>query len=110
METSASGGVLAVTECPPHPLPPRREKSVLLSSNRKLERKVKELTIQIDDERQNVSNQKDQVSGIWEPLGAHQLQDPALGACSAQAILIPWQLPFLPAAEPAGEGPEASSR
>ncbi|XP_065516450.1 cingulin [Lathamus discolor] len=39
-----------------------REKSVLLSSNRKLERKVKELTIQIDDERQNVSNQKDQLS------------------------------------------------
>lgn len=39
-----------------------REKSVLLSSNRKLERKVKELTIQIDDERQHVSNQKDQLS------------------------------------------------
>ncbi|XP_013798559.2 cingulin isoform X1 [Apteryx mantelli] len=39
-----------------------REKSVLLSSNRKLERKVKELTIQIDDERQHVNNQKDQLS------------------------------------------------
>ncbi|NWQ71424.1 CING protein, partial [Neopipo cinnamomea] len=39
-----------------------REKNVLLSSNRKLERKVKELTIQIDDERQNISNQKDQLS------------------------------------------------
>ncbi|NXK14557.1 CING protein, partial [Herpetotheres cachinnans] len=39
-----------------------REKNVLLSSNRKLERKVKELTIQIDDERQHVSNQKDQLS------------------------------------------------
>ncbi|XP_027561163.1 cingulin-like, partial [Neopelma chrysocephalum] len=39
-----------------------REKNVLLSSNRKLERKVKELTIQIDDERQNVTNQKDQLS------------------------------------------------
>ncbi|KAM9624058.1 cingulin isoform 2-T3 [Morphnus guianensis] len=39
-----------------------REKSILLSSNRKLERKVKELTIQIDDERQHVSNQKDQLS------------------------------------------------
>ncbi|XP_054254765.1 cingulin [Indicator indicator] len=39
-----------------------REKSVLLSSNRKLERKVKELTIQIDDERQHVSDQKDQLS------------------------------------------------
>ncbi|KFO69889.1 Cingulin, partial [Cuculus canorus] len=36
--------------------------SLLLSSNRKLERKVKELTIQIDDERQHVSNQKDQLS------------------------------------------------
>ncbi|KAM6106563.1 cingulin [Pterocles gutturalis] len=39
-----------------------REKSVLLSSNRKLERKVKELSIQIDDERQHVSDQKDQLS------------------------------------------------
>ncbi|KAM9252070.1 cingulin [Cariama cristata] len=39
-----------------------REKSLLLSSNRKLERKVKELTIQIDDERQHVSDQKDQLS------------------------------------------------
>ncbi|KAM8794370.1 cingulin [Eudromia elegans] len=39
-----------------------REKSVLLSSNRKLERKVKELTIQIDDERQHVTDQKDQLS------------------------------------------------
>ncbi|XP_069735025.1 cingulin [Phaenicophaeus curvirostris] len=39
-----------------------REKSVLLSSNRKLERKVKELTIQIDDERQHVNDQKDQLS------------------------------------------------
>ncbi|KAM6112679.1 cingulin [Phoenicopterus ruber ruber] len=39
-----------------------REKSVLQSSNRKLERKVKELTIQIDDERQHVSDQKDQLS------------------------------------------------
>ncbi|XP_068270759.1 cingulin [Nyctibius grandis] len=39
-----------------------REKSVLLSANRKLERKVKELTIQIDDERQHVSDQKDQLS------------------------------------------------
>ncbi|NXL39682.1 CING protein, partial [Glaucidium brasilianum] len=39
-----------------------REKSVLLSSTRKLERKVKELTIQIDDERQHVTDQKDQLS------------------------------------------------
>ncbi|XP_021232205.1 cingulin isoform X2 [Numida meleagris] len=39
-----------------------REKSVLQSSNRKLERKVKELTIQIDDERQHVNDQKDQLS------------------------------------------------
>ncbi|NXW24776.1 CING protein, partial [Circaetus pectoralis] len=39
-----------------------REKSILLSSNRKLERKVKDLTIQIDDERQHVSDQKDQLS------------------------------------------------
>ncbi|KAM6309213.1 cingulin [Podargus strigoides] len=39
-----------------------REKSVLLSSNRKLERKVKELSIQIDDERQHVNDQKDQLS------------------------------------------------
>ncbi|NXK55313.1 CING protein, partial [Chauna torquata] len=44
-----------------------REKSVLLSSNRKLERKVKELTIQIDDERQHVSDQKDQVGGGRAP-------------------------------------------
>ncbi|XP_043936571.1 cingulin [Protopterus annectens] len=39
-----------------------REKNVLLSSNRKLERKVKELSIQIDDERQQVHDQKDQLS------------------------------------------------
>uniref|UniRef100_A0A8D2JB48 Cingulin n=1 Tax=Varanus komodoensis TaxID=61221 RepID=A0A8D2JB48_VARKO len=39
-----------------------REKSILVSSNRKLERKVKELTIQIDDERQHVNDQKDQLS------------------------------------------------
>ncbi|XP_072840271.2 cingulin isoform X2 [Pogona vitticeps] len=39
-----------------------REKSMLVSSNRKLERKVKELTIQIDDERQHVNDQKDQLS------------------------------------------------
>ncbi|XP_054853738.1 cingulin [Eublepharis macularius] len=39
-----------------------REKSILLSSSRKLERKVKELTIQIDDERQHVNDQKDQLS------------------------------------------------
>lgn len=59
----------------------RREKSILLSSNRKLERKVKELTIQIDDERQHVSDQKDQVGGGREPsempsgFGTHQ-RDP----------------------------------
>ncbi|KAM3824859.1 cingulin isoform 1-T2 [Vipera latastei] len=39
-----------------------REKAVLLSSNRKLERKVKELSIQIDEERQHVNDQKDQLS------------------------------------------------
>ncbi|KAM9368322.1 LOW QUALITY PROTEIN: cingulin [Phaethornis superciliosus] len=39
-----------------------REKNLLMSSNRKLERKVKELTIQIDDERQHVNDQKDQLS------------------------------------------------
>ncbi|XP_006861484.1 PREDICTED: cingulin [Chrysochloris asiatica] len=39
-----------------------REKSVLQSSNRKLERRVKELSIQIDDERQHVNDQKDQLS------------------------------------------------
>lgn len=42
----------------PHPL---REKTVLQSTNRKLERRVKELSIQIDDERQHVNDQKDQV-------------------------------------------------
>ncbi|XP_053447948.1 cingulin isoform X2 [Nycticebus coucang] len=39
-----------------------REKTVLQSTNRKLERRVKELSIQIDDERQHVNNQKDQLS------------------------------------------------
>lgn len=33
----------------------------MLSSNRKLERKMKELSIQIDEERQHVNDQKDQV-------------------------------------------------
>lgn len=40
---------------------PLREKTVLQSTNRKLERRVKELSIQIDDERQHVNDQKDQV-------------------------------------------------
>ncbi|KAM9685852.1 cingulin isoform 1-T3 [Trichechus inunguis] len=39
-----------------------REKSVLQSTNRKLERRVKELSLQIDDERQHVNDQKDQLS------------------------------------------------
>ncbi|XP_002919377.1 cingulin [Ailuropoda melanoleuca] len=39
-----------------------REKTVLQSTNRKLERRVKELSIQMDDERQHVSDQKDQLS------------------------------------------------
>ncbi|XP_035304442.1 cingulin isoform X2 [Cricetulus griseus] len=39
-----------------------REKTVLQSTNRKLERKVKELSIQIEDERQHVNDQKDQLS------------------------------------------------
>ncbi|XP_017500288.2 cingulin isoform X3 [Manis javanica] len=39
-----------------------REKTVLQSNNRKLERRVKELSIQIDDERQHVHDQKDQLS------------------------------------------------
>lgn len=52
------------------PLCVYREKAVLLSSNRKLERKMKELSIQIDEERQQVNDQKDQVrscpGGGWE--------------------------------------------
>ncbi|XP_072139430.1 cingulin [Mobula birostris] len=39
-----------------------RERSILQTSNRKLERKVKELTIQLDDERQHVSDEKDQLT------------------------------------------------
>nr|XP_012623050.1 cingulin isoform X2 [Microcebus murinus] len=39
-----------------------REKTVLQSTNRKLERRVKELSIQIDDERQHVNDQKDQLT------------------------------------------------
>ncbi|XP_058165622.1 cingulin [Dasypus novemcinctus] len=39
-----------------------REKTVLQSTTRKLERRVKELSIQIDDERQHVNDQKDQLS------------------------------------------------
>ncbi|XP_062961590.1 cingulin isoform X1 [Cynocephalus volans] len=39
-----------------------RERTVLQSTNRKLERRVKELSIQIDDERQHVNDQKDQLS------------------------------------------------
>lgn len=57
----------------PHPTPPGREKSVLQSSNRKLERKVKELTIQIDDERQHVNDQKDQVGGGHVATPGHGL-------------------------------------
>lgn len=39
-----------------------REKNTLLSSNRKLERKLKELNIQLDDERLQVNDQKDQLN------------------------------------------------
>uniref|UniRef100_UPI00398F0037 cingulin isoform X2 n=1 Tax=Pristiophorus japonicus TaxID=55135 RepID=UPI00398F0037 len=39
-----------------------RDRSALQASNRKLERKVKELTIQLDDERQQVSDEKDQLT------------------------------------------------
>ncbi|XP_063296216.1 cingulin isoform X2 [Pelobates fuscus] len=39
-----------------------REKSTLLSSNRKLERKLKELNIQLEDERLQVNDQKDQLN------------------------------------------------
>uniref|UniRef100_A0A4X2LAH8 Cingulin n=1 Tax=Vombatus ursinus TaxID=29139 RepID=A0A4X2LAH8_VOMUR len=39
-----------------------REKTLLQTTNRKLERRVKELSIQIDDERQHVNDQKDQLS------------------------------------------------
>ncbi|XP_036622986.1 cingulin isoform X1 [Trichosurus vulpecula] len=39
-----------------------REKMLLQTTNRKLERRVKELSIQIDDERQHVNDQKDQLS------------------------------------------------
>lgn len=41
---------------------PLREKTVLQATNRKLERRVKELSIQIDDERQHVNDQKDQLT------------------------------------------------
>ncbi|XP_063802758.1 cingulin isoform X2 [Pseudophryne corroboree] len=39
-----------------------REKNLLLSSNRKLERKLKELNIQLEDERLQVNDQKDQLN------------------------------------------------
>ncbi|XP_030042957.1 cingulin isoform X2 [Microcaecilia unicolor] len=39
-----------------------REKNTLLSAQRKLERKVKEVTIQLDDERLQVTDQKDQLN------------------------------------------------
>ncbi|CAJ0941910.1 unnamed protein product [Ranitomeya imitator] len=41
-----------------------REKNTLLSSNRKLERKLKELNIQLEDERLQVNDQKDQAGHI----------------------------------------------
>uniref|UniRef100_A0A8C5R079 Cingulin n=1 Tax=Leptobrachium leishanense TaxID=445787 RepID=A0A8C5R079_9ANUR len=43
-----------------------REKSGLLSSTRKLERKLKELNIQLEDERLQVNDQKDQVLNTVE--------------------------------------------
>nr|AAH91650.1 LOC398149 protein [Xenopus laevis] len=39
-----------------------REKATLLSTNRKLERKLKELNIQLEDERLQVNDQKDQLN------------------------------------------------
>lgn len=45
---------------------------MLQSTNRKLERRVKELSIQIDDERQHVNDQKDQVRmAATQPCGQH---------------------------------------
>lgn len=58
-------GMVTTIDIPlPHHL---REKTVLQSTNRKLERKVKELSIQIDDERQHVNDQKDQVRTTATP-------------------------------------------
>ncbi|XP_028649871.2 cingulin isoform X1 [Erpetoichthys calabaricus] len=39
-----------------------REKNAFQSTNRKLDRRIKELTIQLDDERQQFNDQKDQLS------------------------------------------------
>ncbi|KAG8431348.1 hypothetical protein GDO86_019013 [Hymenochirus boettgeri] len=39
-----------------------RDKAALLSTNRKLERKLKELNIQLEDERHQVNDQKDQLN------------------------------------------------
>lgn len=41
-----------------------RERSSLQLNNRKLERKAKELMLQIDDERLHLTDQKDQVRGM----------------------------------------------
>lgn len=65
--------VTAIDISLPHHL---REKTVLQSTNRKLERRVKELSIQIDDERQHVNDQKDQVrtaAGARQPCGPNTL-------------------------------------
>lgn len=68
-----------------------REKTVLQSTNRKLERRVKELSIQIDDERQHVNDQKDQVRA-WHPVDS-QPQGSTLGALLKATV--PISLPHL---------------
>lgn len=72
------GVSLEMTTARDIPLPhPFREKTVLQSTNRKLERRVKELSIQIDDERQHVNDQKDQVrmaARARQPYGKYILR------------------------------------
>ena len=51
--------------CLPHP---SRDRASLQLSNRRLERKVKELVMQVDDEHLSLTDQKDQVR---DPLQIH---------------------------------------
>lgn len=47
---------------------PSRDRTSLQLSNRRLERKVKELVMQVDDEHLSLTDQKDQVR---DPLQVH---------------------------------------
>lgn len=68
---------------PPHP---GRDRTSLQLSNRRLERKVKELLMQVDDEHLSLTDQKDQVRCLPPILGCGSGREAGL-------LPTPWYRP-----------------